>query len=342
MKKIILATLAAAALVACAKEDVVVASEGETIAFNNAFIDNSVRSVDPSTTKDNLEGFRVYGTTEGDHTGAQIVNIFNNVLVGFNLSDGIGADAWKYENQFVQYWIAGNTYNFAAVANAADDTVAVDSYGMPSTISYNAVTRLDKDLLYATYDDVVGLKSGNAPIAFTFNHLLAKVKFTFKNLSAATTNNKYTYRVSNIEVYNIGKEAVCNVANYNATSQYYSWVAPTAFYAEDAALNFGNIVATNEKDKENTTAIKVAPNSEGSSLYEHLVIPGRYDNLTVKCRIELLYNDDVVDVQDYKESISYGIEGGNSFNFVLTGQVGEEIQFTVNKVNGWTENETNL
>ena len=79
MKKIILATLAAAALVACAKEDVVVAPKGEAIAFNNAFIDNSVRSIDPSITKDGnnaLAGFVVYGTTLGDHDGAQTVNIF--------------------------------------------------------------------------------------------------------------------------------------------------------------------------------------------------------------------------------------------------------------------------
>lgn len=94
MKKIILATLAAAALVACAKEDVVVASKGEAIGFTNAFVDNTTKAMDPSLTTTSLKGFKVYGTTTGDHAGAQTVNIFNGIdVVNENYeADWIGSD----------------------------------------------------------------------------------------------------------------------------------------------------------------------------------------------------------------------------------------------------------
>lgn len=347
MKKIILATLAAAALVACAKEEVVVAPKGEAIAFNNAFVDNATKAIDPSTTIDNLQGFQVYGTTEGDHDGAQVVNIFKDVAVGYNLTAGVGEN-WKYAAGFTQYWIADNTYNFAAVANAAGEqvdgvwqttSVKVNGNGMPESIEYDAESQ--KDLLYATYDNVVGKASGNAPIGFTFNHLLSKVKFSFKNLSAEDSNTTYTYKVTNVKVYGVRKTAVCNVADYNATSQHYSWPTNTAdtWYDETSFVDFGNIVATNETATANSAAINIAPQQQGSSHYERLLIPGKYDNLTIECHIELLIGEAVVDVIEYKNTLSIGIEGGQAFNFVLTGQVGEPIQFTVTKVNEWTENE---
>ena len=351
MKKIIFATLAAAALVACAKEEPIALNQ-EEIGFTNAFVDGSVRSVDPSTTEANLVGFQVYGTTLGDHTGAYTVNIFNNIAVGYSLPNGIGVDGWKYATNFVQYWIAGNTYNFAAVANAADTAVAVDetpqslTVGMPVSIAYDAETQ--KDLLYAEYNDVVGKVSGNDPIAFTFNHLLSKVKFTFKNLSATGDGtSKYTYKVTGIKVYNARKTAVCNVANYNADTQAYSWptnATDTKYDSVDNAILFGDIVASDVTTvgNEAPAAIKVGPSSQGASLYERLLIPGKYTDLTIECRIELLIGDDVVDVIEYKNPISVGLEGGQAFNFVLTGKVGEPIQFTVNKINDWTLNESEL
>ena len=103
MKKIILATLAAASLVACAKEDIVASTNGEAIAFDNAFVDNTTKAIDPSTTKANLVGFQVYGTTKGDHAGAETINIFNDLAVGHNLTDGVGPEGWKYATSFTQY-----------------------------------------------------------------------------------------------------------------------------------------------------------------------------------------------------------------------------------------------
>lgn len=336
MKKIILATLAAASLVACAKEDIVASTNGEAIAFNNAFVDNTTKAIDPSTTKANLVGFQVYGTTKGDHAGAETINIFNDLAVGHNLTDGVGPEGWKYATSFTQYWIADNTYNFAAVANAADDAVATsnepETIGMPASITYDATTQ--KDLLYASYNNVVGKVSGNDPIAFTFSHLLSKVKFTFQNESAAGTDPDYTYKVTDITISAIGKEAVCDVSAYTNTNTVYTWGTPTELYPVDAPLAFGHIVATAE-DAENAAAINVGPASSGVSNWERLVIPGTY-NAVIKCRIALLIGTKEADVIDYNQTITgLTFNGGNSYNFVLKSKVGEPIQFTVQEVNGW-------
>ena len=83
MKKIFVAILVAATLVACAKEDVI-SQNNEAIGFKQAFVDNSVRSVvDPSFSNTNLfDSFAVYGTVEN-------APLFNKVEVtgsGFGVS----------------------------------------------------------------------------------------------------------------------------------------------------------------------------------------------------------------------------------------------------------------
>ena len=55
MRKTIFAILAAASLVACSNDEFVNVADKEAIAFDNAFVDNSTRSVvDPSFTNSNL------------------------------------------------------------------------------------------------------------------------------------------------------------------------------------------------------------------------------------------------------------------------------------------------
>lgn len=326
MKKIILATLAAAALVACAKEDVVVASKGEAIAFNNAFVDNTTKAIDPSITNDGdnaLEGFVVYGTTKGDHDGAQTVNIFNGVNVGVNI-DGIGDD-WKYANNLVQYWIDGNIYDFAAVVNGTV-TVTPDSNGMPATIAYNATSQTD--LLYAEQKGIEGKKSGNGAVAFTFDHLLSKVKVTFNNTSKASEHNKYNYKVTNVQI--VGTYAS---ADYDLTATPQAWGVGTGSYT----AQLGHIVAANA-NTEVTEALAIYHTSNGVSNYERLVIPGAYTALTVNCHIELYVGNVTtpVDVIEYSQPVQVTLEKGKCYNFILSAGVGEEIEFTVTQVNGWT------
>lgn len=326
MKKIILATLAAASLVACAQENVIDSAKPEAIAFNNSFVDNTTKSIDPSITNDNLEGFLVYGTTQGDHADdADVINIFKGLLV-----EGSYGNAWTYNEQYTQYWIKGNKYNFAAVVNSntkadLDKTlVECDDNGMPEKLTYTADGKTD--LLYARSAEYTGLTSGNPQVAFTFDHLLSKVKFSFKNTTTVSeAANNYTYRVSNIVMTGTPAEATCDVIGYPT----YVW---TQTGTEVATTNYGHIVANGTGANE--AAVKVGPDTTKYSNNENLVIPGTY-NVNITCTIELLIGDQVADVINYNETTEVNLQQGVAYNFVLTGKLGEPIEFTVTKVKEW-------
>ena len=333
MKKIILATLAAASLVACAKEEIVASTNGEAIVFDNAFVDNTTKAIDPSITTATLEGFLVYGTTLGDHTGAETINIFNAVPVANNIQEGVST-GWQYEAGFTQYWIAGNKYNFAAVVNnngagLLDSTkVSIDANGMPISIVYAAN---GTDLLYArSAQDIVGLPSGNPKVAFTFDHLLSKVKFSFKNNTPISdAANNYTYRVSNIEMTGTYAEGTCALGVDENGVNTYTW---TKNNDNVATTNYGHIVANGTTAGE--AATKVGPEGIKFSNNENLVIPGTY-NVNIKCQIELLIGEQVADIINYNKTTEVTLKQGVAYNFVLAGQLGEAIEFTVTKVNEW-------
>lgn len=314
MKKIILATLAAATMVACAKDDIVVAPKGDAIAFDNAFVDKQTRSIDPSITTGSLTGFEVFATTKGDEANAGVINIFKHLQVS-----GSAAAGWSYNSDYTQYWIDGNTYKFAAVVNG---TVTPDGNGMPSTIDYDATSQ--NDLLYAentSYAPYIKATS-NKTVAFTFDHILSKIKFSFRNLSPV---GGYGYKVTDIKITGVGKSAICDVASYPD----YTWTITDTTDAE-----FGDIVA-NDND---TEAVLVAPSATFSSKNERLVVPQDYANLIVSCRIATIINGQEADVENYSNTVAVNLEGGKAYNFVLSRELSDEIQFTVVKVNAWDEN----
>lgn len=341
MKKIILATLAAAALVACAKEDVVVAPKGEAIAFNNAFVDNTTKAINPSLTNTSLKGFLVYGTTKGDHaTDAKVVNIYNGVEVlnkNYKGEYNVGTD-WAYASEYTQYWIDGNYYTFAAVANglyndftgSLDSTkVKVDDNGMPKSINYDVTDQYD--LLYASNAEARYVKGTSAKsVGFTFNHLLSKAVFTFKNDTAENPDTGYYYKVENITI-----EGVAKTANYIVAEN--KWDANTTLsLANLTTLDFGNIVADNAAA--GADAQRVDEQGKYSSNYERLLIPGKY-NVTIKCTINLYYKNDnnLVDVINYSKPLTFEFLNGYSYSFNLSTKLEDVITFTVDAVNGWTE-----
>lgn len=332
MKKTLFTILAVAALAACAKEEVVTVNQ-EAIAFTNAFVDNTTKAIDPSITTTTLDGFTVYGTTKGNESGAPVVNIYPAVPVTGSVTsvgdDGNAtAGSWSYNDQYTQYWIAGNTYNFAAVKNGS---VTTDANGMPESIAYEASTQTD--LLYAVAS-ATGQTENNPKVAFTFSHLLSKVKFSFQNTSAASTNSNYTYKVTDITISGVGLTASCDVTNFPT----YVWGTPATSYSALDPLTFGHIVANGVAANED--AVKVGSQVTKLSNYERLLIPGNYTAMNVKARIALLYGEAEVDVLNYDKTVTVDLEGGNAYNFVLTGSIGEPIEFTVTKVKEWVENTT--
>ena len=192
MKKIFIAIVALAAATACSNDELVSVNQ-EAIAFDNAFINNSVRSVaDPSLTASTLNDFAVFGFVEGAvlFDGVRVAKVGSDNAIA---NDDLTKTAWKYEG--TQYWIAGANYDFYAVA-PFNGGWSVKTGTTPSnagaTLSFTT-TDGNQDLLYAPIVTREGANNDYSAVAFTFQHILSKVKFSFKNgynASAATIKVK--------------------------------------------------------------------------------------------------------------------------------------------------------
>lgn len=183
MKKIIIAVLAVAAMVACSKEQTVVAPKGDAIGFST-FVDNATRAND--LTKGNFD-FSVYGLVE---KGTDNALIFNDQYVN---KDG------SYTPP--QYWIGNAQYYFAAFAPATGRTWEYKTTtAHTGTLSFNNETAVaNQDLLYAfVKPDATAEKITAQPeaVKLTFNHMLSRVMFTFANGFANNSNIK-------LEVYDV-------------------------------------------------------------------------------------------------------------------------------------------
>lgn len=313
MKKILFALCAMATFASCSNDEVV-NFDKEAIAFDGAFVDNGTRAADNFTIKtDELMDFAVWATTQRP-SSAEIVPILSEVTV----SRADASAAWGYGAAYTQYWIPGNTYQFAAAKNYGTVELA---NGIPSKFTYDAATQAD--LLYAASAPRIGQEAGaNAPVAFTFDHLLSKAYFTVNTEAMSGDNANYTYRITNICINNAVKEATYTVG---ATTP---WEG-TANYTAVNPLAFDNVNAGNKLVADQTYTSDLA----------RLLVPATYtdsNKLNITCTIETLYDGSVIDVQNYNKSIAQEFVNGYVYNFVLAlKDPGQPIEFTVTKVNEW-------
>lgn len=293
MKKIVIAALALAAVAACNKAEVIETAPGEAIAFGDAFVDNATKADYSST---DITAFKVYGEVNG-------VNIFD----GDNVTKGNAAygAAWTCDGG-TQYWIDGAAYNFAAVVDA--DAVEVDKTGMPVSLTYAAAGQ--KDMLYNKVA-VTGKKTGNAVVAFTFTHLLAKAYFTVTN---NVPDTKYTYTVSDVKVTNAYQNGVYATADG-------TWTC-----SNPAETSFATIT-----DVANKTPKKNA---------EMLFIPGA--SVGVSFKVTLSIGGKVVTSYDFSKDAVVTLAANNVYNFDIKLSLGEEIQFTVTEQPKWNTPNTNV
>ena len=322
MKKLFIAVISMAALASCAQEDIVINNANNAIAFDNAFVSTTTKAIDPSITTDSIADFQVWGNTKGDHLNSVVVPIFEAEPVSKDLVSG----NWTYAVNKTQYWIDGNTYNFAAVKNG---NVTELADGLPKTINYSPN---GTDLLYATASNIEGKATGNSKVAFTFKHLLSKAVFSFQNTTpaaaAGSTQPANIYKVTNIQISGLDANA-----NYDVASG--KWENNTdGGHIE----NFGNIVGADSK-QENKEAEPIHEQQSGKSNYERLLIPGTH-NVTISCKITL-YNGSVadnriVDVIDYNKDVTLTFQKGVAYNLILQAGLQQSIEFEVEEVENWT------
>ncbi|MDO4759066.1 MAG: fimbrillin family protein, partial [Rikenellaceae bacterium] len=306
---------AAALMTACSKDETVskAVEKQQAIGFGKAFIENSTRAIDEaSITTGSIADFLVYGTVSD---GTNVTNIFNGVKVQkAAIEGGIGTTGtWYYDSQYVQYWYADMAYKFAAVKNG---TVAVDDNDMPKTISYTAD---QSDLLYAEAA-VEKAVANQAPVGFTFNHLLSKVKFTAVNGYAPAEDVEIA--VSNVKITNPDASGVYTIAEKK-------WEATEG----TVALEFGNVVA----DDKVADASRFAPRAELESNYERLIIPNNKEyTITFSVVAYKGKSQVVLWKKDYTSTVAIPFAAGYAYdlNATISGEL-NPIMFKVDAVEEW-------
>ena len=304
MKKLFISMLAVAAVTACAKDEAISLNQ-ESIDFGAPFVENSTRATDPSlgTTDKPFKKFQVWGTA-GDVA----------IYAGENVTGTVGPNSvWTCAKQ--NFWVNGVVYKFAAVANGDANvdmkTKVTAENGLPKTISYTADGV--SDLIYAENfgpedNGIVGKPAGqNSAVALTFNHLLAKAKFT---VTTGAIVDGYQYKVTNIKITNAYGSGDYNVANG-------TWSDTT-----DKAQTFDDITVN---------AISV------ESANEKLLIP--VENVAVSFTAALYFGNEVIWSDDVNKTLENDLVAGNSYNFTIGLNIGEEIKFNVATNPGWTNND---
>ena len=317
MKKLFTILAVAAAMVSCAKEEVVSFDQGEAIEFGNAFVDNATRAdqaTDPSYSTTTGKGvaltqFNVYGAVEG-------VNIFNGNAV--TKGDAAYGAAWTLTGA-KQYWIAGADYKFVGVVDGNKTGVTAitpDTAGLPSTISYTVDGATD--LLC----DVVTIDNATAPysiVAFNYTHLLSKVKFSVKNTTDAAATN-YRFVLTSAKLTNVYEDGV-----YNVNTDTWTPGATMREYVLD------NLTINSAATQYHSQEVLLIPGSKKVGVYVKANIEASSDNGTTWKVIS--------DVEKTFPNV-VELEKAKAYNFIVELGVGTEIQFTATTMPEWGNGNT--
>lgn len=282
MKKLFVMTLAATAMLAsCSSDDTMEVPQSKSAITFAAFVNKSVRATD--ATLANLDSISVYGWRDADC-------IFNKQIVTV---DTVGKGTYTP----VQYWQAGHTYSFEAVAPTSVDGASFTAQRTGG--SFNYTNNASIDLLYAKAADVTTaspLADNPGAVHFTFKHLLSRVKFTFNNTFAATDAAKIT--ISNVKITN---------AYANGT------ITPAA---DGAAWVVSNNTLQVAFDEASTDALKdLAANTGTGATTPMYLIPATSPSYNVTFDVTLNQNG-ATTTYHHTATITTTMAMGMSYNFV--------------------------
>jgi hypothetical protein len=332
-----LAMATVALFASCSSDEILDVPVDKTIQFSGAFVDNSTRATDPSTTTNNLTSFNVYGwvsQTAGETTTS--AQIFDNVAVTK------GSDnAWTYTD--IQYWIAGGNYTFSAIKGytAGDGiTFTIDNNGQRATSPKIEGFKSDgtTDLIYAEAGLDEAKASGNGAVEFTFQHQLAKVKFSFLNKTAAKAS--IDAKITDIKITDAYETGTVVLSNTQHGASWSDQATGTL------SLDFGN-AGTGNINKTTSSTDNTTTGTESDN--ELLLIPtGDSPSYTVQFTTEIFQSDVSVKKVTRTATINQKLEAGYAYNF--TAELDEKnidpdnalepITFTVTKVEGWVNQTT--
>ena len=331
MKKLLFAAAALVAMASCATDDVVSRPAGAAIEFNDAFVENSTRAADIDA--ENLTNFGVYGSVV--NSSNQQGMIFANQVVTKTASG--------YTYTPAQYWIAGAKYDFVAFApyqSGADATwtyaPAVGTAAENGTITFdNAKAGANQDFLFAatSCETPASITTAPAPVAFTFNHMLSRVKLSFTNGFQSNGNIKLV--VKNVHITNtaaVGTLSVAKAESATAAAVAADWT--TVATNNNLDVTFGDVAA----------AAQLAEAGSGSTTHFYVIPAEREYNITFdvdlyQAGVHLdTYHRSAKVTVDFTRGMSYDLKA--TLNQTNTSDEGQlyPIEFTVTGVEKWDNN----
>lgn len=304
MKKLFVMTLAVAALASCSKVEPIEPGYKSAIGFENAFIDNATKA---ELTTSNILDFAVWGTENE-------ASIFDGTTKVYRTDN---TAPWGYTD--TRYWHENSDYSFAAVAPFAHNLTNIDLVdGLPNTATYTLVNTgigNQVDLLYATAEVVDAEEDSEAPVAFSFAHQLAKVKFAITNGYPAD----YTVKISDLKIK----------ASKSAKVTFPGGWSEHADLADDFKLSFD-------------IAAEIATGATGNST-ENLIIPKGTDVVyTIEGTATVKLNGTEVKTINIAHNLAEALQAGHFYNITATIKSTNQIKFTVTEVTSWNDPATDI
>lgn len=286
-----MAVAAVAMLASCSNDETTgKAVNGNTIKFDG-FVNKSVKGAANDLNSTTFTSFQVWGLmSKGEQTGKP----FDGTTVTKSGSD------WTYTTPV--YWENGYKYSFVAIAPADFGTFnaprTVGEYGSIDFENGDGTTDLiyDIDGTYAT--NAVSTTTGcPGPIGFTFNHLLSRVKFEFKN----AMDDGSTINVTGVTITNANTKAT---ATLGATA---TW----ELAADDstASLTFGKVIL----DADSTD---YAPGAAKATDHKYMIPATSQDQKYTVTFVVTRHHSGVTDQYNHEVEIpAVTMEQGKSYKF---------------------------
>lgn len=328
-KSLFLIAASAFALASCSNDEVVDMQKQSAIGFDS-YVGKTTRAKEADM--ESLTEMNVYGYI-GD---AAPLKIFNGQKVTKS------GTTWSYEP--LQYWTAGKTYFFTAIASPtaegntqytytwaadADLPTATEGFYGSGTIGFdNSAAKGNEDLVYAYATQVTANPLTVKPdkVQFAFKHALSRVKFTFTN---AMGSSSYSIKVYDLKIENAAAQASLTLGAESPV-----WTGLTS----EAQLELRNNLFTPAEQ----TALNTAKVVSGTKF----IIP-ETKALTISFKVDMMINGTLIDTYTHSNVAlpETAFQNGHSYNFTAEitpknidpDQQMFPIEFNVQSVAGWEE-----
>ena len=238
--------MAAAALLACSKEQVIEQNRANDEIGFSVVAENQTKAADVYTSGNMMEAFTVSATYTKDGSTSTSW-YFQNDNIEYKNS------AWVNTNEKPRYWSVDGTHDFYAIANGT--MTLAGATDKPKVVDFTPATTVadQKDLLYAVAADK---QKSNDPVTLNFRHALSQIQFKAKN-----TNSKLYVKISGVQVgqaYGKGtftypltstteEDVVGDWTDYDTPTNYTLTFSPVAVAGNSTNPESVALTCTNEK-----------------------------------------------------------------------------------------------